>query len=222
MSQHDRDFLEETLNTAVPAIPVAGSLNDILSKADSNTYDNTTDALEALSDKIGAYTADGGVSVDDSVKAELDIMNAKLVVSNTGATTTGVIVQDGTTGAPDAVDVTSDASANTFGAWTQIDASAAASSWISHVTWSALTDWSGQNYKICLEIGTGANPNEAAKIRFSFAARANFATEPSTLVFAIPKPIKVAASTRVVARMSTSYAAAMTAIIGVSYYNSLE
>jgi len=45
--------VDTALNTAVPDTPTAKSLNDILSKADgANTFDNTTDSLEAIADAI--------------------------------------------------------------------------------------------------------------------------------------------------------------------------
>jgi hypothetical protein len=47
--------VDTALNTAVPASPTAGSLNDILSKAaGGNTFDKTTDSLEALRDYLVA------------------------------------------------------------------------------------------------------------------------------------------------------------------------
>ncbi len=39
-------------------------------------FDCTTDSQEMISDKLGAYTGDGGVGADDSVKAELDLIKA--------------------------------------------------------------------------------------------------------------------------------------------------
>jgi hypothetical protein len=45
--------VDTALNTIVPASPVAGSLNDILSKAaGGNTFDKATDSLEAIADKL--------------------------------------------------------------------------------------------------------------------------------------------------------------------------
>ncbi len=42
---------------------------------DSSDYDNTTDSLEALSDKVGAFTGNGGVTQPDSAKASLDLLH---------------------------------------------------------------------------------------------------------------------------------------------------
>ncbi|KKM77536.1 hypothetical protein LCGC14_1368970, partial [marine sediment metagenome] len=51
------------LDAAVPITPTGKSLNDILSKLDgANTYDNTTDSLEAISDKITAISAPSDVT----------------------------------------------------------------------------------------------------------------------------------------------------------------
>ena len=40
--------------------------------ATPEAFDCTTDSLEMLSDKLGAYTGDGGAGADDSVKAQVD------------------------------------------------------------------------------------------------------------------------------------------------------
>ncbi len=41
-------------------------------------YDDTTDSLEAISNKVGAYSGDGGAEQDDSVKASLDLVHDEL------------------------------------------------------------------------------------------------------------------------------------------------
>ncbi|MFA5152320.1 MAG: hypothetical protein WC554_07175, partial [Clostridia bacterium] len=79
--------VDTALNTAVPASPTAGSVNDILSKvAGGNTFDKATDSLEMISDKIGAFSGDGGANADDSVKALLDIINTAV-----GTTLDGIV-----------------------------------------------------------------------------------------------------------------------------------
>lgn len=70
--------VDTALNTAVPASPTVGSINDILSKASGgNTFSKATDSLEMLSDKVGAYAGTSGAGVAESVKAELDLIKAK-------------------------------------------------------------------------------------------------------------------------------------------------
>ena len=77
--------VDNALNTIVPASPTAGSVNDILSKvAGGNTFDKSTDSLEMLSDKIGAFSGDGGAVADDSVKAILDIINTAVTTTLDG------------------------------------------------------------------------------------------------------------------------------------------
>lgn len=44
------------LNAAVPASPTADSLFDILSKTDNNTYNRSTDSLEAIADALASLT----------------------------------------------------------------------------------------------------------------------------------------------------------------------
>lgn len=43
--------------------------------ATPEAFNCTTDSLEALSDKIGAFTGDGGTDQGDSIKADLDLIN---------------------------------------------------------------------------------------------------------------------------------------------------
>ncbi len=53
----------------------------LIAKADPanpNTYDMTTDSLEALSDKLGGFSGDGGAAQDDSVKAASDLAHTDL------------------------------------------------------------------------------------------------------------------------------------------------
>jgi len=56
--------VDTALNTAVPATPTAGSLNDFLSKAaGGNTFDKSTDSLEAIRDKIDTLPTSGGAII---------------------------------------------------------------------------------------------------------------------------------------------------------------
>lgn len=48
------------------------------SGGDTSDFDNSTDSLEAMSDKIGAFSGDGGAAQDDSVKASLDLAHTDL------------------------------------------------------------------------------------------------------------------------------------------------
>lgn len=51
--------VDGALDTQVPATPTSGSLNDILSKAGGgNTFDKTTDSLEALRDRMDSQLGD--------------------------------------------------------------------------------------------------------------------------------------------------------------------
>lgn len=58
-------------------IATDSALSKIMVKAATpaiTAYDNQTDSLEAISDKAGAYTADGGTDNNDSVKADIDLL----------------------------------------------------------------------------------------------------------------------------------------------------
>jgi len=48
------------------------------SGGDTSDFDNSTDSLEAQSDKIGAFSGDGGANQDDSVKSSLDLAHTDL------------------------------------------------------------------------------------------------------------------------------------------------
>ena len=72
-----------SLNTIVPATPTAGALTDILSKAGGgNTFDKTTDSLEALADAITAASTGIGTvfSIVKSV-THSDIVGAGIALT---------------------------------------------------------------------------------------------------------------------------------------------
>lgn len=58
------------------------------SGGDTSDFDNSTDSLEAISDKVGAFTGDGGTDYNDSVYANL-IALSKYVVDGDGDFATG-------------------------------------------------------------------------------------------------------------------------------------
>ncbi len=68
---------------------VSGSLMaHVLSKAaDVTAFKPTTDSLEAISDKTGAFSGDGGAAADDSVKALLDLIyiDSQAIIADTAA-----------------------------------------------------------------------------------------------------------------------------------------
>ena len=63
--------------TAVDGSIVAKLISKV-SGGDTSSYDNTTDSLEMVSDKFGAFSGDGGAAQDDSVKASLDLAHTDL------------------------------------------------------------------------------------------------------------------------------------------------
>jgi len=79
----DLDHLMK-LDDAGQAYPVNVANDSVIAKmlckgdpATINTYDCQTDSQEMLSDKLGGYSGDGGAAIDDSVKAELDLIEAQ-------------------------------------------------------------------------------------------------------------------------------------------------
>lgn len=70
--------LDTGVTSAVAATPTASSVQDILQKDATQDYNRATDSLEALSDKFGGFTMDGGADQNDSVKASLDLAHTDL------------------------------------------------------------------------------------------------------------------------------------------------
>lgn len=64
--------VDNALDTAVAEPPTAKSLNDTLHKDGSFTYDNTTDSLEAVSDKVTALNNISTANVNTEVDNALD------------------------------------------------------------------------------------------------------------------------------------------------------
>ena len=188
------------LDTVVPLSPTAGALTDILSKAaGTRTFDKATDSLEAIRDKINTISTP---------------------VSNASATTTGVIVEDGTSGVPSTVDASSSATANTFGSWVQVDASVSADSWINAII-MVLIPVDAANFVV--EVGIGAAGAESNIIRFSNYLRVGSDTESISMnVYSLSIPIKIASGTRIAVRVADSRTVALTYRFGVQYYQSIE
>ena len=175
--------------------PLEQHLRKLLQKTTSPAYDANTDSNEALSEKI-------------------DGTDGTIVQGSATAVTTSSLKN-----------IVAGAAGNTFGVWASIDASTAADVWISHVAVTPQTTILGADTteRYILEVGTGASPSEAAKMRFAFTYRVDFTSNVGyvnrpPIVFALPKPIKVASGTRIAARCSCSVAAAKSLSVGVSYY----
>jgi len=67
------------LNTAVPDTPTGNSLNDVLSKLDgANTFDNTTDSLEAIRDIIDTNNTADQVDLDAILADSITISGGTL------------------------------------------------------------------------------------------------------------------------------------------------
>jgi len=67
------------------------------SGGDTSDFDNSTDSLEAQSDKLGGFSGDGGAAQDDSVKASLDLAHTDLDAIITKLATGAGVVQIATT-----------------------------------------------------------------------------------------------------------------------------
>ena len=171
-------------------------LSKVMEKAEGGTFDRTTDSNEALREKL------------DTLPTTLPLY-----------TTTGTIVQDGTTGTPNIVSVVPSGSANTFGVWAVLDASAAA---IMELCLLTIESSATANRTCVLEIGIGAEGAEAPIFRLSWYDRVvtSVGYVPGHCV-AIPVPIKVAASARITARVSVNGTSADVLSVGLSSYTNL-
>ena len=82
---------DSSLDTIVPATPTAGALTDILSKAGgANTFNKTTDSLEAIADTITALSTDVG-TVFSIVKSVLQSTIVAAGIDLTLASTGGAL-----------------------------------------------------------------------------------------------------------------------------------
>ncbi len=198
----------------------ASVISRILSKtSDTSTFTPVTDSMEMISDKIGAYAGTSRAGATESVKAELDLIKVRTDLLR--GTVTGVIVEDGATGLASITWLISHANANSFGVWVVIDASTSAISYICSVTVAPAAVWLGTGY--VLEIGTGTEGNEVTKIRYSF--RPYVKTDAGfglPIVFTLPIPIQVAASTRITGRIARGTDGAATHYCSLQMYQSLE
>lgn len=70
--------LDTGVTAAVAATPTASSVQDMLQKDATQDYNRATDSLEALSDKAGGFSGDGGALQDDSIKASLDLAHTDI------------------------------------------------------------------------------------------------------------------------------------------------
>jgi hypothetical protein len=72
---------------------ISKMLSKVAPGGDTSSYNNTTDSMEMLSDKLGAYSGDGGAAQDDSVKASLDLAHTDLdaILEDTGNLDTGLV-----------------------------------------------------------------------------------------------------------------------------------
>jgi hypothetical protein len=81
--------------TTSPTKVIDNSILSILmtkqSGGDTSDFDNSTDSLEATSDKIGAFTGDGGTDYNDSILAGLQVLS-KYIADGDGDFATGSVL----------------------------------------------------------------------------------------------------------------------------------
>lgn len=213
------DILRTDLEPRLPASGTLVTTDDITPVDISVPAADSTDNV-AVTDVVGNKT-DAAVTAVGTTKSAMAYLKGLLglvLPSKTSATTTGVIVEDDTSGTPNVVNVATHSSKNTLGSWVQMDASASADSWISNVRVATPIDAYGP---WVIEIGTGSAGAEATKIRFSFVSDfLGSSGYNKSLVFPLVIPIKVASGTRIAARAAGS--GSKTLEVSLSMYQSLE
>ena len=193
--------------------------------------DTTAAASKTLRMQIGrsddAAVGSTWATTDTAMGGIRELVDRSTSVNTT--TTTGVIVEDTSTGTPKIVTAASSGSANTFGSWVEIDASTSADSWICGFT--CVSDEDGTRLTAVIEIGTGVGASEVTKIRVSKRYNSCYAYDGGggsvalfefNLEYNLPIPIKVAAGTRIAVQMADSKAGAVNYLVGLQYYQGLE
>ncbi len=199
------EFIVDAFTTNVEAGDEIIILHESLVAIGRNDGNNVFDSSNV------SGNADGS-ALERLEQLAVDVAAVDAPVSTASATAAGTIKQDSTSGTPDVV-TCSIAALNTFTAYTQVDASLSADSWISHVSLSADTT---EDY--CIEIAKGGGTSEVAIARFSTRLIAE-----ASVIFALV-PIKVTSGTRISVRASSSASGGFPDVvtIGVSYYQGLE
>ena len=206
------------LDQIKPRLPASGTISTIAASdiplavpaADATT---NTDERDVIGNKTD--TAVTTVGTTKSIIAYIKGLLGMIVPSRTAVTATGVIVEDGTSGTPSIVAVATNAAANTFGSWVELDTSASADSWLRGINVGLSGNWA--NNTNVIEIGTGAAASEASKARISFYTAAGIFTG----LFTLSIPIKIASGTRIAARTACG-GGGQTIQVGISIYQSLE
>lgn len=89
--------VDTALNTIVPASPTAGSLNDFLSKAGGgNTFDKSTDSLEAIRDIIDTNNTADQVDIDAILADTISISGGTLPAAPTAGSLARYVATGGT------------------------------------------------------------------------------------------------------------------------------
>ena len=179
---------------------------------------------------ITDYVSATGTFTCDAFSANVEENDSILVVYNkvsgitfSSCTSSGAIVEDGAAGAPTVVPVDSSSSANTFGSWTQIDASVSSDSYIASILCTLVSNTAIADLSYVIELGKGAAASEVPIARFSFYR--DYSSEAGAelpISFILPIPIKVASGTRLSIRVACSEAGTYSLKISVQYYQSLE
>lgn len=218
MSQYDQDEIKGVNNKTVSdAVTDIASLNTKIGTPVGADVSTDIANVQTEVDKIGT-PVDTNVCTDiANVQTAVDaIVTATVTTAST--TTAGTIVQDGTTGTPNTVQVTTNASANTFGSWGTIDASVSADSWIMGVS---IATAGTANIAYVTEIGIGAGPTTIVRFSFKIWEQTAAGYHP-TLFVPFPIPIKVASGTAISCRAACSVAIAHSVEFGLSMYQGLE
>ena len=200
-----------------------GWLQQILNRIGTPTDTDISIDIFNLDGKIGE-PADADIATDiANVQTVVDALpTTGAVPSTASATATGVIVQDGATGAPNIITFANTNGVNTFTAFAAFDASASADSYVSHLS---VYGSYASSFNYCVEIATGGAGSEVVKARFSGFSSVRYNGVAAVYVvkdkFVLPVPIKVASGVRISAHVSTTVDN-ISISAALSMYQSLE
>lgn len=176
-------------------------------------------SLSPVTDQTTLIEGAGFATGTDSLKIISDNIDLK-TVSKLSTTTTGLVKGGVATGTPDLIDITSDAAANTFGAYGIAIASLAVDSYIAGVF---VTVCESVSMKCAIEIASGGLGAEVPFHRFPFKVYWATAVGCGLLIpLILPIPIKFVAGTAISIRATDDQAQAKNYTCGVNFYTALE
>lgn len=189
-------------------------------------FNTATDSLKILSDGVDLVEGVGFNVGTDSLKVLSDQMDlvpkTTDVVSKCSVTLSGKLLEFGSTGTPSINTIVGVNAANTFSAWVLLGGAALPN--ISYLASVMIYTFDPSTYtRGCVELGIGDAGSEVTIARWSFSQfwYSNVAIH-QPIIFILPIPIKLAAGTKLSARVSEDAAGVRDYEVCVQHYEGLE